>query len=455
MIKLPQVITYDCIRVGTQSITVFVVDPEGNYDFATTTISIQDNSRICEGLFEEPKETSLIAGSVQTIAGKMVEDVTVTVNGGMKSLTTGSDGTFQFSLINGDDYTLTPEKNIDALNGVSTFDLVLINKHILGITTFDSPYKYIAADVNQSGTITAFDMVQLRQLILNISSEFPNSESWRFIDASFEFSENPLADNFNEYKSVNNLSDDMMHNDFIAIKVGDVNESATPNSLATATGRNSKETLLLQIEDKYVSAGERIAIDINATDIGQIQGYQFSMNHDGLELMNIEDGLATANNFNTNWRHTITTSWNKTNQTNQHSKLFTLNFVATTSGQLSDLLSISSDITTKEAYDETGDIMDIALQFTNTVGLGFGLSQNAPNPFRGETVIGFTLPSASSATLKVLDTQGKVLKSIDGTYQKGYNTITLNAKELRTTGVLYYRLEAIDQVATKKMLIIE
>ena len=35
VIKLPQVITYDCIRVGNQSITVFVVDPEGNYDFAT------------------------------------------------------------------------------------------------------------------------------------------------------------------------------------------------------------------------------------------------------------------------------------------------------------------------------------------------------------------------------------------------------------------------------------
>ncbi len=455
VIKLPQVITYDCIRVGNQSITVYVVDTEGNYDFATTSISIQDNAKICEGLLEEPKESSLIAGSVQTVAGKMVEDVTITVNEGMKSLQTGSDGTFQFALVNGDNYTLIPEKNSDVLNGISTFDLVLINKHILGIATLDSPYKYIAADINQSGTITAFDMVQLRRLILNISTEFPNSESWRFIDASFEFSENPLSDNFNEFRSVNNLNKDMMYNDFIAIKVGDVNESAIPNSLATSTGRNSKKTLSLQIEDKYVTEGERIAIDITATDIDQIQGYQFSMNHNGLELMNIEDGLATANNFNTNWRHTITTSWNKTNQKNHSSTLFTLNCVATTSGQLSDLLSISSDITVKEAYDETGDIMDIALQFTNNAGLGFELSQNAPNPFRGETVIGFTLPSASTAILKVLDAQGKVLKSIDGMYQKGYNTITLNAKELRTTGVLFYRLEAIDQVATKKMLIIE
>ena len=54
------------------------------------------------------------------------------------------------------------------------FDLVLISKHILGNEAqFDSPYKYIAADINKSGSITAFDMVQLRQLILNITTEYP------------------------------------------------------------------------------------------------------------------------------------------------------------------------------------------------------------------------------------------------------------------------------------------
>ena len=70
---------------------------------------------------------------------------------------------------------------------MSTFDLVLISKHILGINTFDSPYKHIAADVNQSGSITAFDLVQLRQLILNITTEFSNNDSWRFVDANHTF----------------------------------------------------------------------------------------------------------------------------------------------------------------------------------------------------------------------------------------------------------------------------
>jgi hypothetical protein len=38
----------------------------------------------------------------------------------------------------GSDYTVTPTKDNDPLNGVSTFDLVLINKHILGLEPLNS-----------------------------------------------------------------------------------------------------------------------------------------------------------------------------------------------------------------------------------------------------------------------------------------------------------------------------
>jgi len=38
---------------------------------------------------------------------------------------------------------------------------------------------------------------------------------------------------------------------------------------------------------------------------------------------------------------------------------------------------------------------------------------------------------------------------------KGYNTITVNSKELPALGVMYYRLDASEYSATKKMVIIE
>mgnify|MGYP000727113042 CR=1 FL=1 len=61
-------------------------------------------------------------------------------------------------------------------------DLVLISKHILNVERLDSPYKMIAADVNNSQTITTLDLIQLRKLILGKIDKLPESSSWRFFD---------------------------------------------------------------------------------------------------------------------------------------------------------------------------------------------------------------------------------------------------------------------------------
>ena len=63
----------------------------------------------------------------------------------------------------GGTYEVIPEKNDDLLNGVTTYDLVLIQKHILGIDQFSSPYKVIAADIDHNNKLTAIDLVELRE----------------------------------------------------------------------------------------------------------------------------------------------------------------------------------------------------------------------------------------------------------------------------------------------------
>ena len=156
------------------------------------------------------------------------------------------------------------------LNGVSTFDLVLISKHILGITPFDSPYKYIAADVNKSGTVTAFDMVQVRQLILNIKTEFSQNDSWRFVDASHDFAAsttNPAAQNFAEFLDINQLSQDMTDVDFIGVKIGDINGNAAANSLLGAESRTTNGSLTFNVADRFVEAGETVTVDFTSANI--------------------------------------------------------------------------------------------------------------------------------------------------------------------------------------------
>jgi len=451
---LPKVITLGCDRVGTQAVQIYAIDEEGNWDYAQTYVIVQDNMGACSGL--EPNEGGMVAGRIVDGNGENVQSVSIAVNGAdEKSMTTAADGHYQFVLPMGGDYTVTPAKDMNPLNGVSTFDLVLISKHILGISQFDTPYKYIAADVNKSGSITAFDMVQLRQLILNITSEFPNNDSWRFVEGGYTFtSANPAAESFNEFMSINNLSADMPNMDFTAVKIGDVNGTALANSLLGAESRTTNGTLNLNVTDRFVEAGQTVTVEFTSADIANATGYQFTLNVAGSAT--IVEGVAKAANFNTNLagRGVIATSWN--GEATATDVLFALTFTPNTTGLLSEMVGISSDVTAAEAYNTDGELLNVGIDFNSAAtAAGFELNQNTPNPFNGETTIGFNLPAAGTATLTVMDVQGKVLRSIKADYAKGANQVTLKANELGATGVLYYQLESADNVATKKMIIIE
>ena len=453
-IALGTSVSFDCTTLGNQLVDLFVIDEEGNFDFVTTYVLIQDNGRACianDVIVEEAQ----VAGKIINPDGQSVQAVDVSVNGAMTSaMTTNNNGSFAFTVPTGGDYTITPENNNNPLNGVSTFDLVLISKHILNIESFTTPYEYIAADINQSGTITAFDMVQLRQLILNINTEFTNNTSWRFVDAAYNFgpAATTLSQNFPEIANINNIATDQLNVDFVAIKIGDINGSAIPSSLIASESRNANGTLVLSTEDRSVAKGERVSVSFTAADIASVEGYQFTMNYAGLDFTQIVDGVAKAANFN-NVRGALATSWN--GKATATDVLFTTEFTATADGLLSDLISVSSDVTAAEAYNTAGELLDIAIEFTATPAANFDLMQNTPNPFDAETVIGFNLPTAGEATLRVMDIQGKVLKAITADYTKGYNQVSLNAKELGATGVLQYQLESADNIVTKKMIIID
>ena len=83
------------------------------------------------------------------------------------------------------------------------------------------------------------------------------------------------------------------------------------------------------------------------------------------------------------------------------------------------------------------------------------LEQNQPNPFQYETSIGFVLPESMTASIEVYDLTGRLLKSINGTFTKGYHSINLEKKDLNASGILYYRLRAGEFLATKKMILID
>lgn len=86
---------------------------------------------------------------------------------------------------------------------------------------------------------------------------------------------------------------------------------------------------------------------------------------------------------------------------------------------------------------------------------GFALNQNYPNPFNPGTVISWHSPVNSWQTLKVYDVLGKEVATLVDEYRsEGTHSIEWNANGL-PSGVYFYKLQAGEYTATKKMLLMQ
>jgi hypothetical protein len=216
---------FTCDDLGVQTVTIWVADIHGNQSTCQASLTIENDLPCSEPPF--------LGGVVKNELGFGINKVHVKMVGSPGFQTedlTNLDGNY---LVQGNQnitsYTITPEKDTLPLNGVTTFDLVLIRRHILNIEILDSPYKLIAADINKSGSVTTFDIVEIRKVILLINPTFPSNTSWRFVDASYAFPNpgNPFSAPWPESITVNNVTGDLLNLNFIGIKIGDVNNSAT------------------------------------------------------------------------------------------------------------------------------------------------------------------------------------------------------------------------------------
>ncbi|MBK8656668.1 MAG: T9SS type A sorting domain-containing protein [Haliscomenobacter sp.] len=457
-------VIFDCddAKVTQVAVRLYTKDALGNWAWCETYAIVTDGRKVCPSA----AASAAIGGAITTENKESVEGVEVALSG-HSSVTkmTGRDGEFGFSGVTlGYDYSVTPHLDKNPLNGVSTFDLVLITKHILGVQPLNSAYKLIAADVNNSRSVTTLDLIQLRKLILGIDTKYASNTSWRFVDRSFKFTDpsNPWKSQFPEVANLNDLAADAKAN-FVAVKVGDVNGNAVANSIVRTAG-----TFELKAEDQELKAGNEYRIAFTG-DVSPIEGYQFTLGLDPnkVDLVDIEYGVSKADNFGVFAKEgMVTASWNAllgvlppAPSKGGQEELFTLVVKAKADvASLSEVMNLNSRITAAEAYRQDGDYLSVSLALTlqrpNASTL-FALEQNTPNPFAGETVIGFTLPAAGEATLTIQDVTGRTLRVVKGQFAQGHNQVTVKASDLNTTGVLSYTLKAGEYTATKKMIILE
>ena len=456
--SLPSSITFNCNDRGQQAVNVYVSDTAMNTQLCPIVINVKDNNIFCG--------ERTIAGRITNSAGDpavnfdvFVEEVSE-IGGVAPSVKTDATGAYSITLTEDKQYKITPRRTTDIADGVTAFDNVIISRHILGLQPFVSPYQTIAADVNKSGSVTAFDIVLIRKIVLSKDGQFDNNTSWRFVDANYQFPNimDAASAPFQESFLVTQTTGNVEGMDFIAVKIGDVNNTNSSNAglIANAESRNDANPLIFETANLTIEKGKIYEVPFRLSTTTKVASYQFTLDFTSLELLDIQSGVATPAHFEIGLkeRGLLTTCWSTPNPVLAKDNWFTLRFKATKNGQLSELLTINSAITPIEAYTTEAENIGIQLTFTEAITTSFDLFQNRPNPFKNQTIIGFTLPKAAPAKITILDVQGKVVNTIDRNYESGYNETIIDMTQL-PRGVFYYRLETAFGTKTQKMMHIE
>ncbi len=454
-------------QVARIPLKMYVFDASGNSDYCDVILILQD-SPLTNACPDNAGLLPTVAGRITTemaegIDGIEVELVNTTSSTEIKDMTK-NEGQYKLTGVDVfDTKSIGAYKNTDMLNGVSTLDLVLIQRHILGVQAITSPYKLLAADVNNSRSITASDLVNLRKLILGVSTTLDNNTSWRFIPTEYVFQDPAFPFDFPSKINVDSLFEDKSNVNFTAIKVGDVNNSVLANARSRSTESRSQNALFVAEELSY-NTGDEVTYVVRAGDAMEMMGAQFALQYDAnaLRFTSVEAGALalTAQHMNVSNAEmgTIAFSYDiaRGMDINADAQLFTIKFQALRSGNTNSI-TFNDDVLKAELYETDATVRPLSLQSRTKgqSGIQNMLYQNEPNPFKDYTNISFELAKPSAATVRVLDVTGKVIFTSSNVYEKGYHVINVAGSSLGTSGVYYYQIEAGEFFATKKMILIE
>ena len=451
------VLFFDCNHLGLQEVNLWVTDVlTGAQANCISFIDIQDSNGLCAGF------TVAVAGEILTEESQSIEGVEVLLDNTTLNDMTDEDGLYAFrNMPLGGDYRVMPQLDTDYLNGVSTIDLIIIQRHILGIAPLDSPYKLIAADVNNSESINGIDLVELRKLILGIYTDLPMNTSWRFVAEAHEFADlrDPWLMPLWEAYSVTNLLEDQ-HLDFVGVKIGDVNSDAVANLVNTKVSNRHNESLDFVMSAGSVSAGETTVIEVTADNYTDILGWQGTLEFDSerIEILNIVgEGIhISEDNFNMDLASEgyVSISYDSEENTSMKTDEVLFKVIVKAKAELSGkaVLSFGSSLTRAEAYSTSLDKLNVR---SNKKDAGqLEILSVSPNPFMHEAQLEFNMPREDEALFQYYDVNGRLLKKDSGYYEVGTHKLLLRREEFDSNGFVYIRMTTGDASTEYRMILL-
>ena len=429
----------DCEDLGIYYVDLWVTDVNSGLSaICQTFVDVQDNNNVSFCADTGGLRVDIV-GNISTEEDVNVENVQVNLEGSpLNAEMTDSEGGYAFpNMPLGGQYEVEPIKNDDYHNGVTTIDIVLIQRHILGIADLDSPYKMIAADVSNSESISAVDLIILRKLILGVYDAFPDSGSWTFIDEEHQFvdMENPWMAPFNETYEINSLDNDMNVN-FIGVKMGDVNNSAVTNlvgntdtELRSASAELQYEIITDQFETEVLIYGSE-NFSINGAQMVIELGDEFT---EGVIIP------GTWNITNQQYRfvdNKLIISYNEADVID--SKANTPLFSIKGNGSIKQL-AFDEQLLGAEMYNEEMEL--VKLNLFSKGGDTFAISNPNPNPFSSETYIDITVEESQNGQIDIYNTHGQLVNSKNISLAAGKNTLTLTHSDFIEYGTMMVRIQ--------------
>ncbi|MCB0580912.1 MAG: hypothetical protein KDD10_16565 [Phaeodactylibacter sp.] len=349
----------------------------------------------------------------------------------------------------------------EELCGVSTFDLVVASKHILGASPFKESWQYVAADVNGSGSVSTLDLIEIRKRILGIEVGF-EVPAWRFIPCDYCFSEEDPLDSFEEEC----LELEQFRPCFKAIKTGDV-------TCDCDAGPPERE-MDIYLESSLSLTPGNVIIGFKPDGFEGVAAFQLAVGyeHEALSFVAVlEPGLAglgeDAYYHNPEAPGLVRFAWYDSTGIGQSlspgQKLLSLEMEVLDDGGFSWEHIRPDSILAALAFSVDGTPLRVNLvpPTESRPGGGFGAQPPQagvlavtcrPNPFQQELHFEMAAPEAGAATLQVFHAGGALVFRREAYLEKGFNNLLAPEAAGWPEGIYYFTLQQNGLVASGKLV---
>ncbi|TSD65918.1 hypothetical protein FFF34_000540 [Inquilinus sp. KBS0705] len=431
--------------------------------------------------------TLAISGRIYTPLNKPVPYVYVTLAGTTNvTKRTGVQGDFKFPLATGGNFILTPAKDNDKqkTNGITALDITFIQAHLLQKTLFDSPYKLIAADANNSGTVSALDLVHIRRMILGIDTTFPGKRMWAFVNSNntpYYYNPFPFVSN----RTYESLNSSVNSQDFIGVKIGDVtydwnpkimigepDESNLINLSSNHVGLNATSTNI-ELYHNDVNAYNKtdVVIPVKVKNFKQLLALQYTLswNKSKLEYKGIsKNTLGIEFTDFHKAKGILTAIWNDPGNNaktlSDGTVLFEL-ILRRKPGALLDNegIKVTSDVTLSVAYDNTyaeRKIIKGSGIITDKKGTTADQDQPSdfkvsPNPSNGDVKIYLHAKVARPITIWLVNVLGKTVYMQKQNVNIGDTVIPVDLRKFRSKQAPNYFIQigGLEKTLVKQLML--